>query len=77
MKTAIEKPVSVVDHGQSPDCEGRVVHVNGHTAYVRRHGGTPDESRAACERAIVRMNADKRKGDVVKFLKEFRSNPRG
>ncbi len=44
---------------------------------VERRGGTPEEIRAACGSMIARMRADKRKGDAVQFLTEFRNNPRG
>lgn len=44
---------------------------------VERRGGTPEEIRAACTSMIARMHADKRKGDSVQFLNEFRNNPRG
>lgn len=38
--------------------------------------GDPAAMRAACDRMIERMKADKRKGDAVAFLREFRDNPR-
>ncbi len=44
---------------------------------VERRGGTPEEIRATCGSMIARMRADKRKGDAVQFLTEFRNNPRG
>ena len=36
-----------------------------------------EETRAAMRASIERMRADKRRGDAVKFLRDFRSNPRG
>lgn len=56
--------------------EFKTVVINGMTVYVRKHGGTPEESRAAWGRTIARAKADKRRGDAVKFLKEFRDDPR-
>lgn len=50
--------------------------IDGKTAYVRQHGN-PEQSRDVLGVAVARMRADKRKGDVVKFLREFRDNPRG
>ncbi len=38
--------------------------------------GDAEAMRAAIDRSIARTRADKRKGDAVAFLREFRSNPR-
>ncbi len=36
-----------------------------------------EETRKAMRASIERMRADKRRGDVVKFLRDFRNDPRG
>jgi len=41
------------------------------------HRCDPTESQAAIDRTLTRMAADKRQGDVMTVLKEFRDNPRG
>lgn len=48
----------------------------GECVVVQHRTADPEAMRAAIDRAIERMHADKRKGDAVKFLRVFRDNPR-
>jgi hypothetical protein len=43
---------------------------------IQHHRPDPEAMRAAVERMRERLKKDKRKGDAVKFLREFRDNPR-
>lgn len=41
------------------------------------HRGNLEAFRESSAKTLAAMKVDKRKGDVTKFLREFRDNPRG
>ena len=49
---------------------------DGECVVVEHRSADPEAMRAAIDRSIKRMHADKRQGDAVQFLREFRDNPR-
>jgi len=44
---------------------------------IFRHRPDPEETRIALDAALQRMRRSRKKGDVVKTLREFRDNRRG